>query len=246
MPNNILFVFEGEKTEKQITDSLTKYFINDEDNTIVRCVYCNDVYELHKTIAEDRDLDTFALLKEIPQNEQSLANYNRNDFAEIYLFFDYDGHDNLADDKKVKEILAFFNEETDAGKLYISYPMVEALKHIPKSNSFKDLKVPAKANIRYKQLVNSEAKNELKQLKKYTKNTWILLIELHLKKMNFILANDYVLPTKNSPQSDVFLKQLEKYITIDGTVAILSAFPIFLFDYYGYKSISELLAGKQK
>jgi len=32
MSNNILFVFEGEKTEKQIIDNLTKYFVNDDEN----------------------------------------------------------------------------------------------------------------------------------------------------------------------------------------------------------------------
>ncbi len=233
-----------QKTEKQITDSLTKYFINDEDNTIIRCVYCNDVYELHKVIAEDRDLDTFALLKEIPQNEQTLAAYTRNDFAEIYLFFDYDGHDNLAEDEKVKEILSFFNEETDTGKLYISYPMVEALKHIPNHINFKDLKVPAKANIQYKKIVNSEAKNELKQLKKYTKETWVSLIAIHLKKMNFVIEDDYSLPSKNKTQFDLFLKQLEKYIEVDATVAVLSAFPIFLFDYYGAEYVSNLMMKK--
>ena len=29
---------------------------------------------------------------------------------QIYLFFDYDGHDNLADDEKIKEMLSFFDK----------------------------------------------------------------------------------------------------------------------------------------
>jgi len=86
MSNNIIFVFEGEKTEKQITDSLTKYF-NDDENTIVQSVYGNDIYELYKIITQDEDLDTFALLKEISHNQKTLSIYTRNDFAEIYLFF---------------------------------------------------------------------------------------------------------------------------------------------------------------
>lgn len=244
MSNHILFVFEGERTEKQITDNLTKYFINDDENSIVQCAYCNDIHELHKVISQDDDLDTFALLKEIPQNREILAAYKRNDFAEIYLFFDYDGHDNLADDTKIKEMLTFFYEETAAGKLYLSYPMVEALKHIPTSTDFKDLKVLAKENIRYKNIVNSEAENKLKHIKKYTKEIWVSLIELHLKKVNFITNDDYMLPTENVVQSEIFLKQLEKYINVDATVAVLSAFPVFLFDYYGYKSILNLLAEK--
>ena len=89
MSNNILFVFEGEKTEKQITDNLTKYFLNSDENTIVRCAYCNDIYELHKVISQDEDLDTFELLKEVPQNREILTSYKRSDFAEIYLFFEF-------------------------------------------------------------------------------------------------------------------------------------------------------------
>ena len=124
---NILFIFEGEKTEKQITDNLTKYFIN--ENLVVQCAYCANIYKLYKDIIEDEDLDTFLLLKELPNNQEIFSQYNSNDFAEIYMFFDYDGHDTIADDKKVTELLKFFNEETLKGKLFISYPMVEALKH---------------------------------------------------------------------------------------------------------------------
>lgn len=34
MPNEILFVFEGEKTEKQTVDNLTQYFIS--ENSVVQ------------------------------------------------------------------------------------------------------------------------------------------------------------------------------------------------------------------
>lgn len=240
--SNILFVFEGEKTEKQISDNLTKYFIN--ENTIVQCAYCNDVYELHKEIAADEDLDTFALLKEIPHNQEVLSEYSRVDFAEIYLFFDYDGHDTLADDDKIGEVLRFFNEETESGKLFISYPMVEALKHYSDSIDFQHLKVKAKENIGYKQIVNDEAKNELKQIKKYTKGIWIQLIGIHLKKMNFIVNDAFALPKQQVSQIDIFSKQLEKFIRKDATVAVLSAFPIFLFNYYGYEYVYSLFLGE--
>lgn len=35
----------------------------------------------------------------------------------------------MEDDKRLKELLDFFNEETDMGKLYINYPMIESLKY---------------------------------------------------------------------------------------------------------------------
>ena len=63
----------------------------------------------------DEDLDTFNLLKDIPINKQNLKEYKRTDF-EIYLFFDYDGHDTMADDSILIDLI-LKNEETEKGKL---------------------------------------------------------------------------------------------------------------------------------
>lgn len=240
MSNNILFVFEGEKTEKQITNNLTKYFVN--ENTIVQCAFCTDIYRLHREIAEDEDLDTFVLLKEKPQNSVALSPYKRDDFAEIYMFFDYNGHAPLATDEKVKDVLNFFKEETSTGKLFISYPMIEALKHYSDSTDFKQLKIKAKENIKYKKLVDDNSKPIHRDLTSYTRDIWIDLIAMHLKKMNYITNDEYSLPKEKNSQLDIFRKQLEKYINIDSTVGVLSSFPVFLFDYYGYSFIKKLLS----
>ena len=54
------------------------------------------------------------------------------DFSEVYLFFDYDFQNknlSLEDlNSQVQEMLDFFSDETDNGKLYINYPMVESIK----------------------------------------------------------------------------------------------------------------------
>ena len=56
----------------------------------------------------------------------------RDDFSEVYLLFDYDTHQtNLGrkdDVDAVAQMLESFDNETENGKLYISYPMVEALR----------------------------------------------------------------------------------------------------------------------
>jgi hypothetical protein len=109
MPNEILFVFEGEKTEKQIVDNLTQYFIS--ENSIIQCAYCSEVYQLYKELSADEDLDMFMILKEIPRNKEILSRYSRNDFAEIYLFFDYDGHSTLANDSKLESMLRFLTKK---------------------------------------------------------------------------------------------------------------------------------------
>lgn len=234
MSKNILFIFEGEKTEKQITDNLTKFFIS--ENSVIQCAFCTDIYKLYKDICEE-DYDTFLLLKE--KNQNILSSYTRTDFAEIYLFFDYDGHAPTANDDKIKEVLTFFNEETDKGKLFLSYPMVEAIKHFSNEINFKELKVKAKENIRYKHIVSNEADSKLIDLTAYKKETWLKLIDANLKKMNYIVNGNFTLPKSIHSQEEVFKYQIEKYITIDETVAVLSSFPIFLFEYYGTKLLEE-------
>ena len=239
MSNKILFVFEGEKTEEQIVSNLQKTFFVNED-TIVKCVYGAEIYQIYKMIVDDEDLDTFNLLKERNiKNKEMLNKYNRSDFAEIYMFFDYDGHSTLADDCKLVELLKFFKEETDKGKLYISYPMVESLKHICSYDDFRDLTVDCKENIEYKRIVHESCLTTLSNFTIYDLEIWKNLIKVHLKKMNYIVAGSFSFPDSIVPQNIIFIKQFSMYINVNATVAVLSAFPIFLHDYYGNDGIKK-------
>jgi hypothetical protein len=83
-----------------------------------------------------------------------------------------------------------------------------------------NLKSKAKENISYKKIVDKESHNELKQISKYSKALWIRLIELHLKKMNYVITEDFSIPTKNISQSEIFRNQLDKYLYKDITVAV--------------------------
>lgn len=61
-------------------------------------------------------------------------------FSQIFLFFDYDFQNRLGTQKVngiLDEMLDFFSDETENGKLYINYPMIESLKYtkeIPDAN----------------------------------------------------------------------------------------------------------------
>jgi hypothetical protein len=238
MSNNILFVFEGAKTEDQIVRSLQNFFIN--ENTVVKCIYGAEIYQIYKAIIDDEDLDTFNLLKERePEHNQILNDYNRNDFAEIYLFFDYDGHSTLADDNKLAELLNFFCEETDKGKLFVSYPMVECLKHIVDFDNFWNLTVQCKNNISYKTLVHDTCLKHLSDFRKYDLDIWKKLVIAHLMKMNFIVNSSYSFPDEIVRQIVIFSHQQEKYINLHSTVSVISAFPVFLHDYYGNENIKK-------
>jgi hypothetical protein len=199
------------------------------------------VYQFYNKLCKDPDLDTFAVLKDRKQNQSILSNYDRDDFAEIYLFFDYDGHATNANDDTILDLVQFFDEETEAGKIYISYPMVEALKHLSPSIDFENLRVPTTTNTSYKSMVSRDSVDYLKDLSSLTEDNWKELIEAHLKKMNVIVNDTFSLPSSIISQLEVFKNQKSKFIDIDSTVSVLSPFPIFIFDYYGHNRIKNIL-----
>ncbi len=139
----------------------------------------------------------------------------------------------------MEKLLDFFNEETNKGKLYVSYPMVEALKHICDHETFKDLTVSCKENIGYKKIVAENSLKELINFNSYDFSTWKVIINSHIRKMNFITNNSFEYPHRLISQFEIFSQQLEKYINPYSAVAVLSSFPIFLHDYYGNEAIKK-------
>lgn len=241
MANYILLIFEGEKTEKTIFESLKNYYLNETENTIVFGVYCTDIYNLYDKVNKDPDLDLFFLLKEKEKNQEQLSAISRNNVSEIFLFFDYDGHAPTASDDKLKMLLEHFDEETENGKLYISYPMVEALKHLHNNVDFKDVVVNGKNNIKYKNIVHCQAAPCYKNITTLSQSHWNKILSEHCKKLNHLMNDTFQLPTKITSQIDIFTMQKIKHISDNSEVAVLSAFPIFIADYYGYSSLPSLI-----
>lgn len=134
----ILFVFEGERREPIIFTTINFLYFQHKEQSIV-CSFGNNIYKLYSEMkALDGDGDIVALMSEILKNKPSnpLTGHNKaSDFSEVYLFFDYDLHDDAIhmtiDEKNnvLREMLAFFNDETGNGKLYVNYPMVESIRY---------------------------------------------------------------------------------------------------------------------
>ena len=261
-----LFVFEGSRAESKYVEQLERNFLGKRIS--VKCVYDAEIYQLYKSLKkEELDFDMVELLKErSEENAELLKDYTRDSFAYIYLFFDYDAHSTLADDSKIEEMLEFFDNETENGLLYISYPMVEAIRHYKDLDSFKELTVKCKrancaykdscedveaclAEPHYKQFSASDCRQDLCNINKYTNDVWQELIFAHVAKMNFLVNDVFAYPEKTELQSDIFYKQLEKHVNHKcPMVAVLSAFPIYVLDYFGVetlkKKLEKVLTGK--
>lgn len=241
MTKVILCVTEGEKTEVKIIPQLQKHFMTQDKLEIIS--FEAEIYQFYRQIKEEilsKYVDTFAILQERHPEHPIFQEYNRSDIAEIYLFFDYDGHATQANDQAIIDMLSYFNDETDMGKLYISYPMIEAFKdpllnppsHIPKKSLIS-------SGSQYKKIVNQQQTNQnFHKIGSLQKSDWEQQLILHLKTGHFITQQLFTLPdyktvssTLNQPS--IFYHQKTQYIDTTKEIAILSVIPFFLVEYLG-------------
>lgn len=260
-----LFVYEGNSAEPKYVDKLEKNFLG--ERIAIKCVYDAEIYQLYRQMKDDDfAIDIVSILKERShQNAKILRDYNRDSFAYIYLFFDYDGHSTMADDSKIREMLQFFDNETENGMLYISYPMVEAIRHYKDMDSFQNstakckrgksydkMKCPYKEECEtldeclqephYKPLSASDNNPQLNNINHYNEEVWKTLIKAHVFKMNYLVNDSYSMPQNIEAQSTIFENQYTKYINHKcPKVAVLSAFPIYVLDYYGVEGLTKKL-----
>lgn len=241
MSENILFVFEGEKTERVIAQSMLSFFIQDDEKTVVRTAYKSNIYSLYNQMRKDEFLDIFELIKERNEN---LEGFTRDRFSQVYLFFDYDGHDTNADDQIVSEMIDFFNEETEKGKLFISYPMVESLrciKDINDCNEFHALEFEVCNFKGYKEFVHGYSDKNISDFSCYTKEKWSKVISAHLSKSNLIVHGVNTFPESAVLQNDIFDKQKADFLSTKQSVSVLGAFPLMILEYYGVERTLSLL-----
>ena len=227
-----IFVFEGKRPEINIFNNMKKYFITEDTNTMKETVYCNNIYHLFKEIKKSKYLTLFGLLQE-QKDANNIKDIEEYDVSRIYLFFDYDGHDLEADDENIKSMIELFDNETEQGKLYISYPMSEAITHLKDGVDFKN--IIEKSEYNYKHLVSINCDEIFKHPINYTQENWNTIISQHNSKANFVVNDTFEFPKNIIEQLDILVNQKEKYIDTENKVAVLSAFPLFLLDYYGIK-----------
>lgn len=251
----ILFVFEGEDREPNIYKTIEKLFFPRQNENIV-CSFGNNLYALYKEMIDlDGDGDIVSVLKTKlgERGDTMLQELRSSDFSEIFLFFDYDfQHSQLSLDEinqRVDEMLTLFNEETENGKLYINYPMVESIrytKELPDEN-YVDYIVSREECNNFKQLAKEFSyyndfthilfrDNEIPSKQRYLtiQDNWSFLRHMNVCKANWIVngRNEIPINKEDINQIAIFEGQKQRFVETHESVAILNSFPLFIFDYF--------------
>lgn len=260
----IAFVVEGDKTEPQIIYNIKNLFFKNLNVVPIILPNATNIYALWKKIKDDEEeTDIIEIIKEEVSkqtqkfkkidyiNQEDFRKMSSSEFSEVYLFFDYDGHNNnLPKDKNtndvLKQMLETFDNETENGKMYISYPMVEAIKDFSvKQLCHQSNHCFSKINLgkAYKGIVSENA--EMNDFKRLDKEKWKFIIQKYINSCYCLLDVDHTLTKKQFSNQvtpiAIFDKQRHKYINRFETVMVLSAFSGFIIDYFEKEALENYL-----
>lgn len=232
---HILLVFEGERTELKLYDFLKKHNLSlISKYREILTTFKAEIYQLYKKII-DEDADLFAVLQE---KDANLKKISQDNISSIFLIFDYDCHASQADDNKIIELLEYFDNETENGKIFISYPMVEAFKYFnvcDNLDQFCKLTINRQQVSKFKEISHDLCQKN-KTWQKMTRDEFKKLILLHCIKSNWIVNSQQTLSKHSITQQNIFNHQKTKE-----DIYILSAFPLILHYFYKYEDFIKLV-----
>lgn len=145
-------------------------------------------------------------------------------------------------------MLALFADETENGKLYINYPMIESIRYTKElpDNDYANYVVSREECKDFKRLARDfSAYNSLDHIlfkdgetptkEKYmkVKDNWQFLKQMNVCKANLLITGVKTMPKEKSVvnQLSIFERQLLLHVKPSRNVAVLNSFPIFIYEY---------------
>lgn len=231
----ILFIVEGETDEPEFIEQVKSVLFSDYD--IDYYTYKTSIHDLVDYLCVDGEFDTDIDIKlalaNLDKNEEQKEVLNKK-YTDIFLIFDMEPHYQKQRFDQICEMLKFYNDSGDNGKLYINYPMMQSYKHL---NEMPDLQfehktVSVEEVQNYKALVGTESKYQ--DLKKYTYEIIMSICAHHLKKMNYILNKSFDVPNLDTFLNFNFISLLEYEINkweTEKKVDVLNTSIFFILEY---------------
>lgn len=125
-----LLIVEGNHEKNELFWLLFKCFPElkiDFDDVII---YGTNIYMLYDDIVEEYDEDWDMVDVDLPyivsKKKTPETIQRKTDYINIYIVFDYERHDPNFSEDKIRKLQEYFSDSTDAGQLYLNYPMIES------------------------------------------------------------------------------------------------------------------------
>lgn len=237
-----VFIVEGENRDLRFVNSLTRLFMSDyDDSIIINVPAAENIYMLYEKLKEDEfETDVIELLRESSDAVRTkLIGISRDSVTELFLLFDADLHSNnvTGDGNPIDalyKMLSVFDNETENGKLYISYPMVEALYDIKEGEcgAFSKCFVPIEEFIDYKE--NAGCGNRMASRHFNSKDEWKKVIQAFYVRTRCLFGkNELSFEEYRRTVSPKTVLDIQRpCIDVEKEVFALSALPEMLLDYF--------------
>lgn len=243
MSNNIVCLVEGERREPEIIRNLQNTFFRNSNIRIFTLPAKMNIHMLYEKLKKDEfETDFFELLKEALPENQEIQAIRRDSISELYLVFDFDlHHQNDPEQRKslmdhLSEMFRIFDNETQNGKLYISYPMAQALAD--QSENGCDGLDHCLISVDHFKTYKKRTSLGNNHFSTYGFNDWKKTISVFLMRISCICLRKKMISVeeyKNSVSPDVIFRKESAICSSTNKVVILSAFPEFLLDYFKQK-----------
>lgn len=273
----ILFIVEGEKLEPEIIERMAVlYHMQCEVASVctnIHALYCDlkkdngflDVIAVMKELlvrkiknlnSEIPDRDK---RKQIHSAQKDLEKLNHK-FAYRYLVFDSElqhGRRGTAVSRQeqlkknygeLADMLDFFNDEADQGKLFINYPMMESYRDCDAffDEKYKDRTVTLDTLFagKYKNQVGKRILSNVRT-EKITRPDFDLLIRMNVFKLNWIESRNWNGMSyenfRDFSRQEQILKAEQVFSTTENALAVLNTLLFFPLDYFGRNLYNEII-----
>ena len=199
MPKKVLLVTEGPGDKKVLSNLFRTFSLSNIDIVTFKTDihYLGRLYEAQHQPYDDIDLQNLLLWEknDLTPNERQIL---LDRYVDKFLIFDFDPQAPQADFIELKKLMTHFSDSSEAGKLYINYPMLESYRHIDR-NCLQTLSLDVgffermfyEADV---QKGSSRANYKTRSGKEgftqraLTENQWRIIIDHHLQKTKKILG----------------------------------------------------------
>jgi len=250
----VLIVLEGEQPERNIVARLQKAFpeeLADLSEDLVEYVYSSHIYGLYNKLKEDDGFsDVIEVLKELYPDDEALQNTNREDISQVYLFFDLDIHKQPIEKScdQLNELVQFFDNETENGKLFLSYPMAEAINICDVENGLmsddrKLFFIDKCIDDGFKHFADDLNRDSQTICRANCRENWLIISKANYEKAKWLmhLTSEELFSVLDQMRQAAILQHQQKLIKQDNVVATLSAFPFFLLEYLGVEKMIRII-----